>query len=426
MSSTTTSLRHDIANPALAAEGKKRIEWAERNMPVLAQIRERFEKEKPFTGVRLAACMHVTTETANLMRVLKAGGAEIALCASNPLSTQDDTAAALVYEYGISVFARNAVDRDGYYAHINAALDIEPHQVFDDGCDLVNTLHTTRKELIPNIAGGCEETTTGVIRLNQMAKDGALQFPMIAVNDTDTKHMFDNRYGTGQSTLDAVFRATNFLLAGRILVVAGFGYCGKGVAERARGLGADVIVTEIDPTKALDAMMQGFRVMPMTEAAKIGDVFITVTGNRDVLREEHFQVMKDGAILANSGHFDIEIDVAWLEQNAKAKNAKMRHQTDEYVLKNGNRILLLAEGRLVNLGAAEGHPASVMDLSFSDQALTAEYLVKEAKNLKPGVHNVPTEIDKTVARLKLASMGGAIDVLTPAQELYLNSWEHGS
>ena len=424
--STTTSIKHDIANPALAAEGKKRIEWAERNMPVLAQIRERFEKTKPFAGVRIAACMHVTTETANLMRVLKAGGAELALCASNPLSTQDDTAAALVHEYGISVFARNAVDRDGYYAHINAALDIEPHQVFDDGCDLVNTLHTTRKELIPNIAGGCEETTTGVIRLNQMAKDGALQFPMIAVNDTDTKHMFDNRYGTGQSTLDAVFRATNFLLAGRILVVAGFGYCGKGVAERARGLGADVIVTEIDPTKALDAMMQGFRVMPMTEAAKIGDVFITVTGNRDVLREEHFQVMKDGAILANSGHFDIEIDVAWLEQNAKAKNAKMRHQTDEYVLKNGNRILLLADGRLVNLGAAEGHPASVMDLSFSDQALTAEYLVKEAKNLKPGVHNVPTEIDKTVARLKLASMGGAIDVLTPAQELYLNSWEHGS
>jgi adenosylhomocysteinase len=424
--STTTSIKHDIANPALAAEGKKRIEWAERNMPVLAQIRERFEKTKPFAGVRIAACMHVTTETANLMRVLKAGGAELALCASNPLSTQDDTAAALVHEYGISVFARNAVDRDGYYAHINAALDIEPHQVFDDGCDLVNTLHTTRKELLPNITGGCEETTTGVIRLTQMAKDGALTFPMIAVNDTDTKHMFDNRYGTGQSTLDAVFRATNFLLAGRILVVAGFGYCGKGVAERARGLGADVIVTEIDPTKALDAMMQGFRVMPMTEAAKIGDVFITVTGNRDVLREEHFVQMKDGAILANSGHFDIEIDVAWLEQNNVKKNAKMRHQTDEYVLKNGNRILLLAEGRLVNLGAAEGHPASVMDLSFSDQALTAEYLVKEAKNLKPGVHNVPTEIDKEVARLKLASMGGAVDVLTPAQELYLNSWEHGS
>ena len=423
---TTTSLKHDIANPELAAEGKKRIEWAERNMPVLAQIRERFEKTKPFQGVRIAACMHVTTETANLMRVLKAGGAEIALCASNPLSTQDDTAAALVHEYGISVFARNAIDRDGYYAHINAALDIQPHQVFDDGCDLVNTLHTTRKELIPNITGGCEETTTGVIRLTQMAKDGALQFPMIAVNDTDTKHMFDNRYGTGQSTLDAVFRATNFLLAGRTLVVAGFGYCGKGVAERARGLGAEVIVTEIDPTKALDAMMQGFRVMPMTEAAKIGDVFITVTGNRDVLREEHFLVMKDGAILANSGHFDVEIDVAWLEQNAVKKIAKMRHQTDEYQLMNGARILLLAEGRLVNLGAAEGHPAAVMDLSFSDQALTAEYLVNEAKNLKPGVHNVPTEIDKEVARLKLASMGGAVDVLTPAQELYLNSWEHGS
>lgn len=423
---TTTSIKHDIANPALAIEGKKRIEWAERNMPVLAQIRERFERTQPFVGVRLAACMHVTTETANLMRVLKAGGAEIALCASNPLSTQDDTAAALVYEYGISVFARNAIGRDGYYEHINSALDIQPHQVFDDGCDLVNTLHTTRKELIPNITGGCEETTTGVIRLTQMAKDGALKFPMIAVNDTDTKHMFDNRYGTGQSTLDAVFRATNFLLAGRNLVVAGFGYCGKGVAERARGLGANVIVTEIDATKALDAMMQGFRVMPMSEAAIIGDVFITVTGNRDVLREEHFQVMKDGAILANSGHFDIEIDVAWLEQNNVKKNAKMRHQTDEYVLKNGNRLLLLAEGRLVNLGAAEGHPAAVMDLSFSDQALTAEYLVKEAKNLQPGVHTVPTEIDKEVARLKLASMGGAVDVLTPAQELYLNSWEHGS
>ena len=360
------------------------------------------------------------------MRVLKAGGAEIALCASNTLSTQDDTAAALVHEYGISVFAKNAIDRDGYYKHINSALDIQPHQVFDDGCDLVNTLHTTRKELIPNITGGCEETTTGVIRLTQMAKDGALQFPMVAVNDTDTKHMFDNRYGTGQSTLDAVFRATNFLLAGRVLVVAGFGYCGKGVAERARGLGADVIVTEIDPTKALDAMMQGFRVMPMDKAAPIGDVFITVTGNRDVLREEHFVKMKDGAILANSGHFDIEIDVAWLEKNAIQKNEKMRHQTDEYVLKNGNRILLLAEGRLVNLGAAEGHPASVMDLSFSDQALTAEWLVKESKNLKPGVHNVPVEIDKDVARMKLKSMGGSVDVLTPAQELYLNSWEHGS
>jgi adenosylhomocysteinase len=424
--SVSTEIKFDIANAALAAEGKKRIEWAERNMPVLAQIKERFEKEKPFTGIRIAACMHVTTETANLMRALKAGGAELALCASNPLSTQDDTAAALVHEYGISVYAKNAIDRDGYYSHINAALDIKPNLVFDDGCDLVNTLHTTRTELINEIMGGCEETTTGVIRLSQMTKDGALKFPMIAVNDTDTKHMFDNRYGTGQSSLDAIFRATNTLLAGKVVVVAGFGYCGKGLAERAKGFGADVIVTEIDPTKALDAMMQGYRVMPMVDAAKYGDIYVTVTGNRDVLREEHFKVMKDGAILSNSGHFDIEIDVAWLEKNAKKKNSKIRHQTDEYVLEDGRRILLIAEGRLVNLGAAEGHPASVMDMSFSDQALTAEYLVKEAKNLTPGLHEVPTEIDKQVARLKLASMGGKIDVLTPAQELYLNSWEHGS
>jgi len=421
-----TAVKHDIANAALAAEGKKKIEWAERNMPVLAQIRERFEKEQPFKGIRISACMHVTTETANLMRALKAGGAELALCASNPLSTQDDTAAALVHEYGISVFARNAVDRDGYYSHINASLDIQPHLVFDDGCDLVNTLHTTRTELIDGIIGGCEETTTGVIRLSQMTKDGALKFPMIAVNDTDTKHMFDNRFGTGQSTLDAIFRSTNSLIAGKTFVVAGFGYCGKGVAERAKGMGADVIITEIDPTKALDALMQGYRVMPMTEAAKYGDIYVTVTGNRDVLREEHFKVMKDGAILSNAGHFDIEIDVAWLEKNAKSKNAKMRHQTDEYVMADGRRILLLAEGRLVNLGAAEGHPASVMDMSFSDQALTAEYLLKAAATLGAGLHEVPTEIDKEVARLKLESMGSTIDQLTPAQELYLNSWEHGS
>jgi adenosylhomocysteinase len=394
-------------------------------MPVLAQIRERFEKEQPFKGVRFAACMHVTTETANLMRTLKAGGAELALCASNPLSTQDDTAAALVYEYGISVFARNAVDRDGYYSHINAALDIAPHQVFDDGCDLVNTLHTTRTELLPNITGGCEETTTGVIRLQQMAKDGALTFPMIAVNDTDTKHMFDNRYGTGQSTIDAIFRATNQLIAGKVFVVSGFGYCGKGVAERARGMGAEVVITEIDPTKALDALMQGYRVMPMAEAAKVGDIFITVTGNRTVIAAEHFQLMKDGAILANAGHFDIEIDVAWLESNSQ-KNPKIRHQTDEYRLGNGRRILLIAEGRLVNLGAAEGHPAVVMDMSFSDQALTAEWLVKSAKGLGAGVHMVPVEIDKEVARLKLKSMGATIDTLTPIQNEYLNSWKHGS
>ena len=422
---TMTTPKHDIADASLAAEGKKRIEWAERNMPVLAQIRERFEKEQPFKGVRFAACMHVTTETANLMRTLKAGGAELALCASNPLSTQDDTAAALVYEYGISVFARNAVDRDGYYSHINAALDIAPHQVFDDGCDLVNTLHTTRTELLPNITGGCEETTTGVIRLQQMAKDGALTFPMIAVNDTDTKHMFDNRYGTGQSTIDAIFRATNQLIAGKVFVVSGFGYCGKGVAERARGMGAEVVITEIDPTKALDALMQGYRVMPMAEAAKVGDIFITVTGNRTVIAAEHFQLMKDGAILANAGHFDIEIDVAWLESNSQ-KNPKIRHQTDEYLLGNGRRILLIAEGRLVNLGAAEGHPAVVMDMSFSDQALTAEWLVKSAKGLGAGVHMVPVEIDKEVARLKLKSMGATIDTLTPIQNEYLNSWKHGS
>jgi adenosylhomocysteinase len=418
--------KHDVADLSLAAQGKARIEWAERSMPVLRQIRERFEKERPFEGVRLAACMHVTTETANLMRALAAGGADIALCASNPLSTQDDTAAALVAEYGISVFARNAVDTKGYYQHINSALDLNPDFVFDDGCDLVNTVHTSRTELLGTVKAGCEETTTGVIRLRAMAADGALKFPMVAVNDTDTKHMFDNRYGTGQSTLDAIFRSTNTLLAGKTVVVAGYGYCGKGVSSRAKGMGANVIVTEIDPTKALDATMEGFRVMPMTEAARVGDVFITVTGNRDVLRAEHFQAMKDGAIFCNSGHFDIEIDVAWLEANAVSKNSKVRHQTDEYVLADGRRLLLLAEGRLVNLGAAEGHPAAVMDMSFSDQALTAEWLARDSALLAPGVVDVPAEIDKEVARLKLASMDIGIDTLTPAQADYLTSWEHGS
>ncbi len=418
--------KHDIADLSLAAQGKARIEWADRTMPVLRQIRERFEKERPFEGLRLAACMHVTTETANLMRALKAGGAELALCASNPLSTQDDTAAALVAEYGVATFARNGVDRDGYYAHINAALDIAPHQVFDDGCDLVNTLHTTRTDVVDGVAAGCEETTTGVIRLRQMTRDGALRFPMIAVNDTDTKHMFDNRYGTGQSTLDAVFRATNTLLAGKTVVVAGFGYCGSGLAERSRGMGANVIVTEIDPTKALDALMQGFRVMPMIEAAPIGDVFLTVTGNRDVLREEHFAVMKDGAIFANSGHFDIEIDVKALTAMSQGGARRVRHQTDEYVTADGRCLVLLAEGRLVNLGAAEGHPAAVMDMSFADQALTAEWLVKNGSSLEPGVHDVPVEIDKEVARVKLESMRVSLDVLTPAQEEYLSSWDTGS
>jgi adenosylhomocysteinase len=418
--------KHDVADLALASQGRKRIEWADRSMPVLREIRERFEKERPFEGVRIAACMHVTTETANLMRALQAGGAELHLCASNPLSTQDDTAASLVQDFGIAVYARNAVDRDGYYAHINAALDCQPHYVFDDGCDLVNTLHTTRTELLDGVKAGCEETTTGVIRLHQMAKDDALTFPMIAVNDTDTKHMFDNKYGTGQSTLDAVFRATNTLLAGKTVVVAGYGFCGKGVSMRSKGMGANVVVTEIDPTKALDAKMEGFSVMPMEEAAPIGDVFLTVTGNRDVLAEKHFRRMKDGAIMANSGHFDIEIDVAALESMAVQKNPKIRHQTDEYVLEDGRRLLLLAEGRLVNLGAAEGHPAAVMDMSFADQALTAEWLTREGDALEPGVHDVPTEIDKEVARVKLASMGVSLDVLTPEQEHYLNSWDTGS
>jgi len=417
--------KHEIADSALATIGKKRIEWADRNMPVLAQIRERFAKEKPFKGVRFSACMHVTTETANLMRTLEAGGAQLALCASNPLSTQDDVAASLVHDFGISVFAKKGIDRDGYYRHINAALDISPNQVFDDGCDLVNTLHTTRTELLPEVAGGCEETTTGVIRLSQMAKDGALKFPMIAVNDTDTKHMFDNRYGTGQSTMDAIFRATNQLIAGKVFVVAGFGYCGKGVADRARGLGADVVITEVDPTKALDALMQGFRVMPMKAAARIGDIFITVTGNRTIISKEHFELMKDGAILANAGHFNIEIDVEWLEKKTK-KNPQIRHATDEYQISNGNRILLIAEGRLVNLGAAEGSPAAVLDMSFANQALAAEWLLEEAGSLKPGVHEVPKVIDKEIARLKLKSMGAEIDNLTSVQEDYLSSWEHGS
>ncbi|MBM0276228.1 adenosylhomocysteinase [Micromonospora tarensis] len=418
--------KHDIANPALAAEGVRRIEWADRCMPVLRQVRERFAEHRPFAGVRFAACMHVTTETANLMRTLHAGGAEIALCASNPLSTQDDVTAALVHEYGISVFARTGVDRDTYYQHINSALDIQPDYVFDDGCDLVNTLHTSRTELIENIKAGCEETTTGVQRLRQMSRDGALRFPMVAVNDTDTKHMFDNRYGTGQSSMDAIMRATNVLFAGRTVVVAGFGYCGQGLAERAAGLGAQVIVTEIDATKALDALMQGYRVMPMRDAAPLGDIFITVTSNSGVLRPEHFETMKDGAILANAGHFDVEVDVVGLEKMAVEKRTGIRHRTDEYVLPSGRRLLLVAEGRLVNLGAAEGHPAAVMDMSFSDQALTAEWLIGSHTDLSPGVHEVPSEIDKEVARLKLAAEGVSIDVLTDDQQAYLSGWQHGS
>ncbi|MBL7490899.1 adenosylhomocysteinase [Frankia sp. AgB1.9] len=417
---------HDVADLSLAEQGVARIEWADRAMPVLRQVRARFARERPFAGSRMAACMHVTTETANLMRALVAGGAEVVLCASNPLSTQDDTAAALVAEYGVSTFARNGIDRDGYYAHIDAALDTAPHYVFDDGCDLVNTLHTARTDVLDGVLAGCEETTTGVIRLRRMAAEDALRFPVVAVNDTDTKHMFDNRYGTGQSTLDAIFRATNTLLAGKTVVVAGYGYCGRGVASRSKGMGANVVVTEIDPTKALDAAMDGFRVLPMAKAAAVGDVFITVTGNRDVIRPEHVELMRDGAILANSGHFDVEIDVLGLAALAVEGPRRVRPSTDEYVLADGRRVLLLAEGRLVNLGAAEGHPAAVMDMSFADQALTAEWLVHTARSLEPGVHDVPAEIDKQVASLKIETMGLEIDTLTSTQQNYLNSWRHGS
>lgn len=417
-------MTYDIADPGLAESGVRRIEWADRSMPVLRRIRERFAAERPLAGLKVAACMHVTTETANLIRTLQAGGAVVALAASNPLSTQDDTAAALAREYGAAVFARQGVDRDGYYRHIHQALEVAPDLVLDDGCDLVNTLHTERLDLLGGVRGGCEETTTGVIRLHQMAREGALRFPMVAVNDTDTKHMFDNRYGTGQSTLDGIIRATNTLLAGKTIVVAGFGYCGRGLAERARGMGGRVVVTEIDPVKALDAALQGFRVLPMARAAEIGDVFITATGNRDVVAAEHLAAMKDGAILANSGHFDVEVDVRALAELAVEVNRGVRPQADEYVLADGRRLVLLAEGRLVNLAAAEGHPAAVMDMSFADQALTCEWLV--GQDLAPGVYDVPEAIDTEVARLKLASMDIEIDALTPAQEEYLSSWRRGS
>ncbi|MBP2706027.1 adenosylhomocysteinase [Microbispora sp. RL4-1S] len=409
----------------LAEAGERRIEWAARSMPVLQAIAARFGQDRPLDGLRIAASLHVTAETAVLMGALRAGGAEIALAASNPLSTQDDVAAALG-GYGIAVHARAGVDRATYYRHIHEALDISPNIVLDDGCDLVNILHTERLELLEGVAGGCEETTTGIIRLRQMAAEGALRFPVVAVNDTRTKRMFDNRYGTGQSTLDGIMRATNILLAGRTVVVAGFGYCGRGVAERARGLGARVIVTEIDPVKALDASLQGYDVRPMELAALAGDVFVTVTGNRDVIRGEHLAVMKDGAILANAGHFDVEIDVRALEEMARDVRFGIRPNTDEYVLADGRRLLLLAEGRLVNLTAAEGHPAAVMDMSFSAQALAVARLAAEAARLSPGVYDVPADIDVEVARLKLAAAGIAIDSLTDEQEDYLHSWRLGS
>ncbi|MGV9779520.1 adenosylhomocysteinase, partial [Streptosporangium sp. NPDC003464] len=388
-------------------------------------IGERFAAERPLDGLRIAACLHVTAETAVLMGALKAGGAEIALAASNPLSTQDDVAAALG-DYGVGVHARAGVTREVYYRHIHQALDIRPDIVLDDGCDLVNILHTERTELLETVTGGCEETTTGIIRLRQMAAEQALRFPVVAVNDTRTKRMFDNRYGTGQSTIDGITRATNTLLAGKTVVVAGFGYCGRGVAERARGLGARVVVTEIDPVKALDASLQGYDVQPMARAARTGDVFVTVTGNRDVIRGEHLTVMKDGAILANAGHFDVEIDVRALDELAQAVHHGVRPNTDEYVLADGRRLLLLAEGRLVNLTAAEGHPAAVMDMSFSAQALAVAWLARERVRLAPGVYDVPQEVDVEVARLKLAAAGIEVDALTSEQEKYLHSWRLGS
>ncbi|MFF4411280.1 adenosylhomocysteinase [Streptosporangium sp. NPDC001559] len=410
---------------ALTAAGERRIGWAARAMPVLTAIGERFAADEPFDGLRIAACLHVTAETAVLMGALRAGGAEIALAASNPLSTQDDVAQALG-AYGVRVHALAGVDRQTYYRHIHQALDIVPDLVLDDGCDLVNILHTERTELLETVSGGCEETTTGVIRLRQMAAERALRFPVVAVNDTRTKRMFDNRYGTGQSTLDGIMRATNTLLAGKVVVVAGFGFCGRGVAERARGLGARVVVTEIDPVKALDASLQGYDVRTMAAAAAVGDVFVTVTGNRDVIRGEHLAAMKDGAILANAGHFDVEIDVRALEELAREVRPGVRPNTDEYVLADGRRLLLLAEGRLVNLTAAEGHPAAVMDMSFSAQALAVAWLARERARLEPGVYDVPEEVDVEVARLKLAAAGIEVDHLTTQQEEYLRSWRLGS
>jgi adenosylhomocysteinase len=415
---------YDVADLGLAADGRLRIDFADQTMPVLAAIRRRFADERPLAGVRIAACLHVTAETANLVRTLVAGGAEVTLAASNPLSTQDDTAAALVRE-GVAVFARSGVDLAAYYAHIESALTIEPDLVLDDGCDLVNMLHTTRTDLAHRVRAGCEETTTGVIRLREMAKAGVLRFPVVAVNDTPAKRLLDNRYGTGQSTFDAILRATNTLLAGRVVVVAGYGSCGQGVASRARGLGAQVVVTEVDPIRALDATMDGFRVLPMSAAAPIGNVFITVTGNRDVIRAEHFEVMRDGAILANAGHFDVEVDVRALHDIADARR-RVRPHTDEFTLPDGRRLLLLAEGRVVNLAAAEGHPAAVMDVAFADQALTAEWLVGAAAGLSPGVYDVPAEIDARVAMLTLASIGVSLDELSPHQQDYLRSWQYGS
>ena len=417
-------MRFEVKDPNLAPQGRARIEWASREMPVLGMLFRRFSEEKPLEGVRIAGCLHITTETANLARVLKAGGAEIALCASNPMSTQDEVAAALVEE-GISVFAIRGEDTRTYYEHIQSALDIRPHITLDDGADLQVTIHKSRRDLLSDIIGGTEETTTGVYRLRNMEREGELAYPIIAVNEAQTKYLFDNRYGTGQSTIDGITRATNILWAGKKVVVCGYGWCGRGVANRARGLGARVIVVEVDPIRALEAVMDGFEVMHSLEAAEIGDIFITITGNVNVLDREHFVRMKDGAILANSGHFNVEINIKALEELAREKRQIRTHIT-EYLLEGEKRLYLLTEGRLVNLAAAEGHPSSVMDMSFANQALSIAYLVKEGKNLAPKVYPVPPHIDEEVGRLKLLSMGIQIDTLTKEQEEYLRSWERGT
>ncbi len=425
MAATSGKIACEVKDLTLAGRGKTRIEWANQWMPVLQLIRKRFVKERPLEGVRISACLHVTTETANLAVTLRDGGADVVLCASNPLSTQDDVAASLVLDSHIPVFAIKGEDKDTYYSHIIAALDHQPQITMDDGADLVTTVLAKRQELIPLILGGTEETTTGVMRLRSMAKAGVLKYPIISVNDADTKHLFDNRYGTGQSTLDGIIRSTNLLLAGLHVVVSGYGWCGRGVATRARGLGAQVIVTEVNPTRALEAVMDGFRVLPMHEAARTGDVFITVSGNKSVISGEHFKVMKDGAVVANSGHFNVEIDIPALEKMAVSKR-QTRDFVEEYTLSEGRKIYLLGEGRLINLAAAEGHPAAVMDMSFSNQALSVEYMVKNAKQLEPKVYPVPTEIDQTVARLKLEAMNITIDRLSSQQEEYLASWSEGT
>ena len=416
---------YDIKDSKLAEGGRRRIDWAEREMPVLRLIRERFTKERPLKGVRMSACLHVTTETANLAQTLHLGGADLVITASNPLSTQDDVAAALVNIYEVPTFAIKGEDNVTYYKHIQAALDHAPNITMDDGADLVSTLHKERRDLLKNVMGGTEETTTGVIRLRAMAADGALKFPVIAVNDAQTKHFFDNRYGTGQSTIDGIVRATNVLLAGKVFVIAGYGWCGRGLAMRARGMGANVVVTEVNPLPALEAVMDGFRVMEMKEAAKIGDIFVTVTGDLNVIDQQHIEVMKDGALVANSGHFNVEINIPALEKMSKEKRL-VRPFVDQYVLEDGRRINLLGEGRLINLAAAEGHPASVMDMSFANQALSVEYMVKNAEKMEKKVYGVPEEIDREIARLKLDAMGIKIDVLSPAQVKYLNSWEEGT